>query len=115
MKNADLIVKGRSAGSLRINYFDKAEEMTNWEFAAYDAYTQQRCEAERIGFLADLFGKDFSDAFYARKDSLIIDAEMRDLLRRRDALNVRIKALMPDAMKANDPKSDEPAESWAKE
>ncbi len=90
MLNGNLIVKGIAAEDLIIRSFAKAEDMTSWEFEAYDAYDNLHgklaCEIQNINTLADLFGQDFSDAFYIHKNTLLAQMSLTELQRQKEQL-----------------------------
>ncbi|HYG36763.1 MAG TPA: hypothetical protein VEC99_18365 [Clostridia bacterium] len=87
MKNGDLIVRGERVDQLDLTRFTAAKEMTYWElgqtgvlgvYEAYDAlHGEGTCERERLDTLTDLFGAEFSDAFFKQKNKLIARAYLK--------------------------------------
>lgn len=73
--------------------FTKAEHMTAWEFAAYDAYGQERCDKEKINTLEDLFGIEFAEPYFALKEILINREEIQEKYEAIKALNLEISNL----------------------
>jgi hypothetical protein len=61
-----------------LDAFERAEQMTSFEFDAYETFGQAACNAEGIETLHDLFGTRFAEAFFLRKKFLILDADRRD-------------------------------------
>lgn len=86
MKNGHLIVNRVKVSELDFSKFTKAAAMTDWEFAAYKAY-EISCggnpedpvndtyylNRDNINTLEDLFGKEFHDKFFCKKNRLLND------------------------------------------
>lgn len=110
MKNGHLIVKGEKAGDLDWYKFTKAEDMTHWEFAAYEAYDacelisgkkvakNYNCERDNINTLEDLFGKEFHDKFFCKKNSLLNDYYLEESYKELKNLTDRIDGLWDHRM-----------------
>jgi hypothetical protein len=61
-----------------LDCFDRAEQMTAYEFDAYDTLGEDECDRQGIETLHDMFGTDFAVAFYRRKEVLIAKHELQD-------------------------------------
>lgn len=78
MRNGDLVVFGVRADQLAINEFTDALDLVEWEYAAYIAYTYERCDAENIQTIQDLFGEEFSTKFRNRHSYLLLQLNLTD-------------------------------------
>ena len=98
-RNLDLVVSvesltetpdGLMPATLDLSIFEEAASMTMWEMACYTSYGMKRCEAEGIDTLEDLFGTNFSEDFFERKNMLIAKMQIDDLIRERDELQALV-------------------------
>jgi hypothetical protein len=81
------------AKDLNLAVFEKPEEMTDWEYAAYEAYTETRCNAENIWSLTDLFGEEFSIRFFNRKHKLLAAERIQTLLAEKEEIEKQLTRL----------------------
>jgi hypothetical protein len=84
---------GRSPSNIRLMAFTEAEQMSNYEFAAYEILGAEECDRQGIDTLHDMFGTEFATAFYKRKTQLIAKADLVEAYAERDKLNERIAEL----------------------
>jgi hypothetical protein len=77
---------GRSPSEIVWSDFVRAEEMSNYEFAAYAILGDEECDRQGIDTLYDMFGTEFATTFFKRRKQLIAQSEMFDLYKQRDAL-----------------------------
>jgi hypothetical protein len=73
--------------------FTRAEQMTAYEFDAYDTLGDEMCDRQGIETLHDMFGTDWAERFYRRKNLLITRSQLHALYDERDDLNTRIVKL----------------------
>jgi len=92
-RNLDLVVlpqndddrpramKGLKAGEVRrlFDCFDTAEQMANYEFDAYGTLGDAECDRQGIETLHDMFGTEFAEVFYRKKNALIAREEIPEL------------------------------------
>ncbi len=71
--------------------FDRAEQMTAFEFNAYTTLGEAQCDAQGINTLEDMFGTEFSDAFYKRKNFLIAQHRLKELYSEKARIEAEIK------------------------
>lgn len=103
--NDDLVVSAFDcsqpgpARNLDLMKFISAEDMGTWEFAAYQAYGDERCVQENIDFLGDLFGKEFEAVWNQRRNVLLA----RDYLERakKDLVDANERIRIYEQMIAN--------------
>lgn len=88
---------GRSPNEIVWEDFHTAYEMTNYEFAAYQILGDEECDRQGIDTLYDMFGTEFANRFYKRKNQLIAQSDLVDLYAQRDELNAQIAKLEEQA------------------
>ena len=79
-----------SARDLDLQRFNKAFEMTDYEFDAYATFGDEELNRQGVQTLHDLFGKEWADAFYKRKNGLITSEKLVALYAEREVLNQTI-------------------------
>ncbi len=80
------------AGEIDFSIFIRPEQMTAYEFDAYDTLGDDECERQEIDTLYDLFGTEWAERFYRRKNHLLATVRVQDLYLERDELNASIAA-----------------------
>jgi hypothetical protein len=78
---------------LLLDCFDDAEDMTSFEFDAYETMGPEELDRQGIETLHDMFGTEWAEAFYKRKNHLITKHDLEDLYRERAKLNAEIEKL----------------------
>lgn len=78
---------------LLLDCFDDAEHMTAFEFDAYETMGPEELDRQGIETLHDMFGTEWAEAFYKRKNHLISKHELEELYRQRARLNAKIADL----------------------
>lgn len=73
--------------------FDHPSQMTAFEFSAYAAYGDDECNRDDILTLEDLFGTEFHDAFFERKNYLLDMDNLQELYEEREQITKRINSL----------------------
>lgn len=76
-----------------LDAFDRAEQMTAYEFDAYDTLGNEECDRQGIQTLHNMFGKEWADAFFKRKKSLIARMQLEELYEERRSLTRLIDEL----------------------
>lgn len=96
-KNGELVVNGQPAAAFIPEFCHDARELCDFEFAAYDAYDNLHgkgaCDRDKIEYLSDLFGKEFSDRVHTRRWVLQAKKEIGNLETQRAAIETRIQDL----------------------
>ncbi len=64
--------------NLDISKFTDPIQMTKWEYCAYNYYGNQKCKIEKISTLEDLFGKEFHDRFFTKKNELLKEISLKN-------------------------------------
>lgn len=106
-RNLDLIVIANEDRDPSLNYgmkgktvleigglldcFDRAEQMTSYEFDAYETLGEDECDRQEIETLHDMFGTEWAEAFYKRKNSLIAKSRLLELYAERRTLTQEIE------------------------
>lgn len=81
---------GRPVAEIDLALFTEAEQMTNYEFAAYEILGDEECDRQGIDTLFDMFGAEFATAFYKRKTQLIAQSDLVDLYKQLEDLKALI-------------------------
>lgn len=85
---------GATAQNLYYQGFDlfkRAEQMTAYEFDSYATLGDEECDRRGIETLHDMYGTEWAEKFYRRKNYLLVKANLDHLRVERDALDKLIK------------------------
>lgn len=65
---------------LDLSVFTEAEQMSNWEFTIYERFGEKKLKRQKINGLSDFFGEEWAKKFFAYKNMMIAQENMKDIL-----------------------------------
>ena len=90
------------AEELDLLVFENREQMAQWEYAAYASYGLDKCDAERIETLGELFGNEFQRQWNKRGNVLLAVSTLPNLRQEVKALQARISNLEAQIINPSD-------------
>lgn len=90
-----------SVAALDLEMFTEAEQMTNWEAAAWETYGEAAARRDDIFTLEDMFGEEWVKPWNRRRNALLAAAELSEA--ERDFVNAKTRLTQILATIANPP------------
>jgi hypothetical protein len=97
--NSDLMVLGQPAADLDLDAYSGSNLLSDWEYAAYDAYGQDRCDQEGVIELDGIFGEEFYRLFRARHKLLYSQYHIQELQNEIIEIEIQIRDYRLDIAK----------------